>query len=54
LQNEIEIAVPDEEKVMKAIEVVWSTETNEIIEGEVIGNSDDEKKRGKRIGVWKR
>jgi hypothetical protein len=39
---------------MKAIEVVWSTETNETIEGEVIGNSDDEKKRRKRIGVWKR
>jgi hypothetical protein len=54
LQNEIEIAVPDEEKVMKAIEVVRSTKSNEIIEGEVIGNSDDEKKRGKRIGVWKR
>jgi hypothetical protein len=39
---------------MKAIEVVRSTKSNEIIGGEVIGNSDDEKKRGKRIGVWKR
>lgn len=39
---------------MKLIEVVGSTESNEVIEGEVIGDGDDEKMRGKRIGVWER
>lgn len=36
------------------IKMVRSTETNEVIEGEVIGDGDDEKERGKRTGVWER
>lgn len=47
-QNTIPIfhpIVPDEEKMMKTIKIVGTTKPNEIIEGEIIRNSEDEEKR---------
>jgi len=46
--------LPDEEKMMKTIKIVGTTKPNEIIEGEIIRNSEDEKKRGERIGIRER
>lgn len=47
------MAVPDEEKVIEVVKV-GPTEPNEVVEGEVIGDGDDEDERGRGNGVWER
>jgi hypothetical protein len=51
---ELKQYLPDEEKMMKTIKIVGTTKPNEIIEGEIIRNSEDEEKRWERIGIRER